>query len=104
MELLRRADSYTWNKLPTIIQSSIERDSWWKILLTYSTLLVLVIYRFVITRRSIFFHSYPVARAQEFSSQTQIKELIIHLVFFFLPMILAVSFNHVRQADERVVE
>lgn len=103
MNPLRKLDAYTWNKLPRMIQSSIDRNSWWKVLLTYSTLTVLVIYRFGISRKSIFFHSYPVARSHEFSTQSQIQELIVHLVFFFLPMILAIGFNHVRQVDDRIL-
>lgn len=103
MNSLRKFDAYTWSKLPQVVQSSLERRSWWKVLVIYSALLGLVIYRFGIIRKSIFFHSAPVTRSDDFSSRNQIKELIIHLIFFFLPMILAIGFSHARQVDGRAV-
>lgn len=101
MNFLKRFDAYTWGKLPSAIQGALDRTSWWKILVVYIALAVLLLYRFVIIRRSIFFHSYPASRAHEFTSETQLRELLIHLIFFFLPMILAITFNYGRRLDTR---
>jgi len=88
--VFKRIDDFTWHYVPVPFKSVIERSSWWKLLLIYSTLFVLVVYRFWILREPLFFHSGPsIMNHPQVDKSTQLKELMIHLLFFFIPMILA---------------
>ena len=98
MEVIKRTavrvDEFTWGFVPAPLQAAIERSSWLFVFLTYSTLAVLVILRFVILKRSFFFHASPLTTVAD--SGTQLKELAIHLVFFSIPMLAAFTFNRNR--------
>jgi len=96
MSLLRRFDEFSWRFVPGPLKNVIERESWLKLLTIYVALAILVIYRFFILKRSIFFHSASPVRSGQVESATQLQELMIHLLFFFAPMMLAFHFNRER--------
>lgn len=87
--LFRRVDDLTWSYLPLPFKSVLDRSSWWKLLLVYSTLVVLLVYRFFFARGPILVHAPPSTRLGDNHSNVQTKELIIHLMFFFVPMFIA---------------
>ena len=97
MNALHRIDELTWHYVPPQIKAVIERGSWWKLVLIYGALLAVSVYRFVVVKRSIFFHAAPTSYAEELESTTQLTELLVHLAFFCIPMVLAFSFSR----DER---
>jgi hypothetical protein len=91
--IFEKFDEFTWRFVPAPLKSLIERRSWLTLLGIYTILAALVIYRFVYLRRSIFFHSASPLGHPHVESSTQVTELIIHLFFFFVPMMLAFTFN-----------
>ena len=97
MNALHRIDELTWHYVPPQIKAVIERGSWWKLVLIYGALLAVSVYRFAVVKRSIFFHAAPTSYAEELESTTQLTELLVHLAFFCIPMVLAFSFSR----DER---
>ena len=83
--LFEKFDNFTWNYVPLPFKSVIERTSWWKLVLIYSTLIFVLIYRLFVSRQSIFFHSSsPLTK-----SSGDWREVGVQLVFFFFPMFLA---------------
>jgi hypothetical protein len=102
MDIVRKTagtvDEYTWRFVPASLKAAIDRSSWLFLFVTYFTVSVLVLLRFVILKRSFFFHSSPLTTNVD--SGTQFKELFIHLAFFFLPTLVAFTFNRNRPAPQ----
>ena len=93
MRIVNAIDEWTWRYVPTPVKSVIERSSWLKLLTIYTLLLVVLIYRFGIVGKSLFFHSESPTRLSDIDSGTQLRELIVHLAFFSVPMMIAFTFN-----------
>ena len=92
---IKKIDDITWNFVPTSLKDIIERRSWLLLLSVYSTLLLLLTYRFAIAKNPIFFHGSTSLskRIPNIDSSDQIKELLIHLAFFMIPVVLSLTFN-----------
>lgn len=92
---IKKIDDIAWNVVPASLQDIIERKSWLLLLSIYSTLLLLLTYRFAIAKKPIFFHGSTSLskRIPDVDSSDQIKELLIHLAFFMIPLVLSFTFN-----------
>jgi hypothetical protein len=83
-EIFAIIDNGTWKYVPNALKTVINRDHWLKMLSAYTALVLLMIYRLVVIERTYLFHSSSPTRST-YATSSQLKELLVHLIFFFVP-------------------
>lgn len=83
-EILSKIDKVTWKFVPDVFKPVINRDHWLKMLSAYTALAFFMVYRLVVIERTYLFHSSPPTRST-YATSSQLKELLVHLIFFFVP-------------------
>lgn len=98
--IFAKIDEGTWKYVPDALKAVINRDHWLKVLSAYTALVILMIYRLLVIERTYLFHSSSPMRST-FATSSQLKEVLVHLVFFFVPGYFVFAFAARRAQTSR---